>query len=337
MSTIFCGDLSHNNGPANVNKSLKKYCNFIFIDTKSKNKIKMLLLFLKKVVRCNVVIFSCNYRTNYLFFKIAKLLKKKTIYLMHGYAGYEVIINKSKNPQTSIKRENYVHQKTDLILAVSENYMNWFLSKKPELKIKTHFLTNGIDLSNYKNIKQNDNTREKIIAVCGANRSIKHNGIIAKTVTELNKSNYNCKLNIYGYIYPDGDEINEDSNVMIRGRIPQNQLFDELSNTKLFIVNSIHESFGLSVIDALVCGCNVLISKNSGIISIMDVNENDIIQDVNNKEEIKNKIIYNLENNNNMRLLKSIDFEHYSCESSAKRLEKIVECINKDVDYSSIR
>ena len=339
MKIVFCGDLSQNNGPANVNKNLYKYCDFKFIDTKQKNKVLILISFVLSLFNNKVYIFSCNYRVNYFLFKLAKFFKKKTIYYMHGYAGFEAIVNKTEKPEKSIKRENYVHNNSDLILTVSENYMKWFLEEKPEYINKTYYLTNGINIDDYKDIKNTEKSQKNSnsIAVCGANRAIKHNGIIASAVNKLCKKGYKCSLNIYGYVYPDGDAIKDNDNVIERGRIPQQELFKELKKTNLFIVNSIQESFGLSIIDALMCGCNVLISKNSGIISILDLQENDIIYDIDDMNEIQRKIIFNLEHSNNKRILDSIDFEHYSCQNSAKRLEKIAQCILNDKDYKTIK
>ena len=61
----FCGDLSQNNGPANVNKNLIKYLKCTKIDTKSKNKVILFFKVLISLFKCKIFIFSSNYRTNY--------------------------------------------------------------------------------------------------------------------------------------------------------------------------------------------------------------------------------------------------------------------------------
>ncbi len=337
---IFCGDLTQNNGPANVNKSLKKYFNYTFIDTKSKKRIYSIFCFFKYLPQSSVVIFSSNYRINNYLFRIAHLFRKKTIYLMHGYSGYETVINKTKNPNRAIKLENYILKHVSVILIVSERYKDWFLEQRPEYKHKTHFLTNGIDIEIFNNIKIKKENESKVnndIVVCGANRIIKGNDKVAQAVSLLNKENHLCNLAVYGYMYPKGVDITENESIKVYGRVSQEELYRALSKSKLFVLNSLMESFGLSVIDALMCGCNILVTKNAGITSIMTLENNDIIFDPNNIDEIKEKIKYNLKHNNNERILKSIDFEHYSWQNVAKRLEIISERLINNKDFKDVR
>ena len=69
----------------------------------------------------------------------------------------------------------------------------------------------------------------------------------------------------------------------------------------------------------------------------MNLKETDIINDIDDLNEIEFKIKYNLTHNNNKRIINSIDFNHYSCNNSAKRLEKIVDCIIYNKNYRSIK
>ena len=182
----------------------------------------------------------------------------------------------------------------------------------------------------------NNNCRS--IAVCGGNRFLKCNKIVSDAINELNKgksTKYN--LNIYGLMYANGEKILENDNVKIIGRIPQNELFEELSKTKLFVLNSMYESFGLSVIDALKCGCNILISKNAGINDVLKLEENDIINDFNDIDELKQKIKYNMTHDNNKRILDSIDFKHYNWERVAQRLIEIICCLENGESYKNIK
>ena len=59
--------------------------------------------------------------------------------------------------------------------------------------------------------------------------------------------------------------------------------------------------------EALICGCNLLISQNVGAKAIINgLEANDLINDVDNIKEISNKIMHNLFNSNNNRLINSI-------------------------------
>ena len=77
--------------------------------------------------------------------------------------------------------------------------------------------------------------------------------------------------------------------------------------SNLYIQNSEFETFGLATMEALICGCNLLISQNVGAKAIINgLEANDLINDVDNIKEISNKIMHNLFNSNNNRLINSI-------------------------------
>lgn len=335
---LFCGDLTQNNGPANVNKSLRKYSSYVFIDTKRRNKIKMIFRYIINLFSCDLVIFSCNYRVNYYLFRFAKLFGKKTLYLMHGYSKFEATENNIANIDKIIKREEIVLKKTNLIITVSSAYKKELDNYIPMYSNKIHYITNGIEKSDYNfdNSIQNQNISNNRIIVCGGNRITKCNSFVSKAVNSLNQMNYECYLDIYGLLYEKNEELIESDFVKICGRVSQNELFEELRKSKLFVLNCKVESFGLSVIDALMCGCNILISERAGITSILKLEETDIIHNFNDIQELSEKIRYNLKFNNNERIKKSIDFEHYSWSSVANRLEKITNSFLDGEEYKNI-
>lgn len=236
----------------------------------------------------------------------------------------------SKN---TFKQEKVIFTKVDLILTVSELYKNLLLKEKPDLKNKIHYLNSGFDIDNYKNVIRNEEKDKSKVIVCGGNRIIKHNSIVSKAITQLNEEGFKCHLEIFGLNYDNNEVIKSNEFVKIHGCVPYDKLLKEMSSSNLFVVNSQYESFGLSVIDALMSGCNVLICKNAGINSIIKVNKSDIIDNYNDIEELKRKIKYNMLNNNNSRIVKSLDIDHYSWKNVSKRLELIADRIanNKDV------
>ena len=111
------------------------------------------------------------------------------------------------------------------------------------------------------------------------------------------------------------------------GMLPNEQFIEKLSNAHIFVLNSEVESFGLSAVEALRAGCNILISQNSGIRSILSLTEEDIIFDTHNHFEIADKVEKLISKNNCMRIMDSIDFNHYSWKNVADRLYKICEAI----------
>lgn len=78
----------------------------------------------------------------------------------------------------------------------------------------------------------------------------------------------------------------------------------------------------LSVFDALLCGCSILVTNVAGALELLNVTEHDVIYDPMNKDEIAEKIEYILQHPNNERLMKNLDFDKISYEAEVKRLEQ---------------
>ena len=334
MKIFFIGNHWANLGPANVNKYLISNLKSKVRYQKSKNKIISLVEIFLKTMTSNIVIISgMQSKVKYLFFLI-RLFRKKSIYIMHGCARYENEINKLSLSKKSLKNEEKVLKSVNLILCVSKRYMEWTKGYYPQYKHKVYYLNNGVEFLGINN-KQNE---EKIydIAVDGGNRIQKNNLIVCEAIKKINSKGSNLKLNIYGSFYENNLEIKENDFIKIKGHISKEQYLKELSNTKLFILNSTMESFGLSAVDALTCGCDVLISSNVGVTSIMQLEETDIINDPTNLCEICDKISYNLSVSNNARILRSIDLKDCSWENAANKLIKICEylylCKSLDID-----
>ena len=79
--------------------------------------------------------------------------------------------------------------------------------------------------------------------------------------------------------------------------------------------------YNLGVIEALACGCNVLMSCNVGAREVIKgLTDNEVINDVMDISEIKLKIRQVIQTSNNERLWSSIDKVSTSNEASTERL-----------------
>ena len=151
-----------------------------------------------------------------------------------------------------------------------------------------------------------------------------------------NKMEKKIELKICGRKYYKDDLFKEYKNSTYIGMLPYKEFCKELKRNDIFILNSEVESFGLSAVDALLCGCNILISINSGIRSVLKLKEEDTIYDVHNPIEIAEKIEKVLQNKNSERILSTIDFEHYSWKQVSERLYKICYALYTEDDYKNI-
>ncbi len=137
------GSYRNNAGPDNVNRNLVENSQNKFLYEKLAGKISKRLERFLYLMQSNVIIFS-GFGQYKFWIAIAKIFKKKIIYLMHGCASYETKINKLKVKKKILDYEKEFFNSVDLILPVSEQYKNWFLTHFSEYENKTHYLNSGI-------------------------------------------------------------------------------------------------------------------------------------------------------------------------------------------------
>lgn len=312
---LFVGGTYGNTGPANVNKGIVANLSDAFCIADSVNKIKKYIDAFVGVVRCKVIVVSGMSKIGVYAIKLAKLLNKKTVYIMHGCYEMECALNESAVDENSLQMEQYILRSVDLLLPVSERYSKIIQEKYPFCKGKTAYLHNGVEKMN---LEHGGVQREKgrIIAV-GGDRKLKNNITVARAMAKLGTDRV---LTVYGHLY-NPKNLPHGKNIEFKGLISQEQLYQEMMRSELFVLNSTIESFGLTVFDALQCGCSVLMSNAAGALDLLDVTEHDVIFDPMDENEIANKIDYLLENPNNTRLMSSLDFNKISYKAEVEKLE----------------
>ena len=313
---LFVGETDGNTGPSNVNKGIVANLTSSFYVADSKNRVAKYLGALINTFRCDVVIVSGMSKVGVYAIKLAKLLNKKTIYIMHGCYEIETVLNETVADANSIRMEQYLLHSVDLLLPVSERYSQLIQKRYPFCKGKTAFLHNGVERVKF-NYNQVSRERGRIIAV-GGDRKLKNNISIANAVAKLDSSK---KLVVYGYLYHP-DNLPKGNNIEFKGLVSQEQLYKEMSQSELIVLNSTLESFGLTVFDALQCGCSVLVSNAAGALELLNVTERDVIYDSINENEIAEKIDCLLQHPNNERLMENLDFDKISYKAEVERLEQ---------------
>ena len=312
---LFVGCTNGNTGPANVNKGIVANLSDAFCIADSENKVKKYTDAFLGVVRCKVVVVSGMSKVGVYAIKLAKLLNKKTVYIMHGCYEIETALNESAIDENSLQMERYILHTVDLLLPVSKRYSQIIQEKYPFCKEKTAYLHNGVEKINLECGKVQ---REKgRITAVGGDRKLKNNVTIARAMSRVNDDSI---LSVYGHLYHPYD-LPKGNNIEYVGLVPQEQLYKEMMRSELFVLNSTIESFGLTVFDALQCGCSVLVSNAAGALDLLDVKENDVIFDPMNENEIASKIDYLLANPNNARLVSSLDFDRISYQAEVEKLE----------------
>lgn len=313
---LFVGGTDGNTGPSNVNKGIVANLPDSFYVADSKNKVAKYLSAIINTFRCKVVVVSGMSKVGIYAIRLAKLLNKKTIYIMHGCYEIETALNEAIVEANSIQIEQYILHSVDLLLPVSERYSQLIQEKYPFCNGKTAYLHNGVEKIEFKHSKINQE-KGRIIAV-GGDRKLKNNISVANAVAKLDDSK---KLMVYGHLYHP-DNLPKGNNIEFKGLVSQEQLYKEMSQSELFVLNSTLESFGLTVFDALQCGCSVLVSNAAGALDLLNATEHDVIYNPMDEDEIAEKIDYVLQNPNNSRLMSDLDFEKISYKAEVERLEQ---------------
>ena len=322
MKILYCGSTKSNSGPDNVNKGMVANLTKSFTYIKSENKLLKYAEGYWKCLWCDVAVFSGGSKQNSQLIKFAKKLKKKTAFVMHGCAEYEVPLNGQIVPEEMLQQERTLLEKADLLLPVSPKFSKWIQNRYPQYAHKTQYLTNGVDVQILRDVVPMDKIPGLVVAA-GADRVIKNNKTLAETVDRMGGK---AKLDICGHIY--GDVSGEQyTYARYTGRLDHDVFMKRLSEAEVYVLNSINESFCLTVIEALACGCSVLVSNGAGVVDVLELEETDIIFDPMDREEIQRKLEYVLENPNHQRIFSKLDLDEMSYQKSVERLEKICEAL----------
>lgn len=318
MKILFWGNLKSDMGPDIVNKCLAKSLTDVFWMVNSGGKYQEFLDALCKLIISDVLVVSGLSGEGKMLIAVARAIGKKTVYIMHGCALRESEINEVRISAKSVNNERYVLENSSLILPVSKKFMYWVRNRYPQYAHKVNYLYNGIDKDILPKVGVTEKVPNSVIAA-GGNRKQKANYVVAEAVEAMAGQ---AQLEIYGGLDRSIPQ-NRYHHVKYMGRIPQDQFVERLSQSELFVLDSVFEPFSLAAVEALVCGCSVLLSEAAGVTDILELEETDIIHDPLNVEEVRRKIEYLLEHPNNERIMSKLNIDDWSYEKAVERLEMI--------------
>lgn len=329
MRIFLIGDYVSGTGPANVTRSLLEALPKETLYLKTWNKAARLAEILWKTVRADVCLFSGYSRQNIWGLRWAGILHKPTCYLMHGCVEHENAIN-----GVSDARMNQVERTTlrlaDRILAVSEQFAQWLKKNYPEYADKTGCLVNGIDWKLMREESSGSTRLKTRILSVGGGMPRKRILRVCEAVQLLNEKGYQLTLAVAGDKGADTEKINSYPFVENHGLLGSREMKELYCSSGIFIQNSCFETFGLAPLEALLCGCDIMMSKNVGALSVFScVQQEDVIADCENPQEIADKIEILLKKENHTRLLVELDKESTSWEARASELQTILSRIKE--------
>ncbi|MCR4908047.1 MAG: glycosyltransferase family 4 protein [Lachnospiraceae bacterium] len=333
MKLFIVGDYYSNTGPANVTlryieeykKQKKPYRHLV-----SKNKFLRAAELLWKLPGSSLVLFSGYSMQNIYGMRLARFFRKPCFYLMHGCVEHEDIINRVPDERMK-KGERKMLALADRILAVSEEFERWLKENYPEYREKITHLTNGVDWDVLERSAAGEAKKPLSVISVGGGMPRKRILNICRALERLREEEKyrNLILTVAGDTGADSVAINSYSFVNNVGKVSHEELIRLYGAHKLFVQNSVFESFGLAPLEALLCNTDVLISSVCGALSVFgETEEGDLIRDPENIEELAEKIRALLDGENHTRLLVEIDRRATSWEARLKDLEELCKTVS---------
>ena len=326
MKVYVVGDYRTGTGPANVTKEylLRLPENTARLIFKSKPLRALEIIF--KMPFCSVVLISGYSKQNLLTLKWAKALGKPCAYLMHGCVEHENAINECIDETMNLVERKTMEQ-SDAIYAVSNHFAGWLKTNYPEYSDKISAAVNGVDtrlLDNMDGFTGGGRDKNMIFSIGGGmpRKKIKH---ICAAIELINRKagEPKLKLVVVGDKGRDDDAINSYPFVENLGLVDSGVTRGLYREASLFVQNSCFETFGLAPMEALVNGCSVLMSKETGAIELFGgLEDGDIIDNWYDDSEIALKIEGLLRKSNAARLATSFDKESSSWEERTIELWK---------------
>lgn len=310
MKIFLAGDYYSKTGPAHATKLLLESMPQDTVYQTVRNKLLRIPEILWKTLLADVIIYSGPSRQMILGIKAAHLLHKPTFYIMHGSITHESSINHDNNKRL-LDIENFILKHIQYILAVSIPFETWLKKAYPEYQQKIYHLTNAVDWDLLKIPKSQLHRNQNQIMSIGGGMPRKNILSVCKAINQLYLHDNTCNIRflVAGGDGEDMDAIKSYPFVDYIGTVPHEHILSYMQQSALYIQNSVFETFGLAPLEALLCGCNLLLSCQTGALSIIPgMNKDEVIQDSYNIDELAQKISQQIKNSNHDRLLYSIDF-----------------------------
>lgn len=205
--------------------------------------------------------------------KIARTIRKPLVCSVH-YSDLEVLTK----PIYSIYFKNRMegaYKRAKKIACRSFVLQNKFKKIMPKLAKKTFIAASGVNEKIVTAEKTLFETRRTTRTVLACANLIKRKNI-DKLILAF-KDVDNLELKIIG----DGEDFKnlkilgeKNLNIKFLGRLPRNEVLEEMKKADIFILPSVNESFGMVYIEAMASGCLTVCTKDDGIDGIIIDGEN---------------------------------------------------------------
>ncbi|MBM6775484.1 glycosyltransferase family 4 protein [Olsenella profusa] len=337
MKVFFATTIQGNTGPANANRG--------FFESwpeddevrrvSGRSKASKAFSAIRGALWCDVVVSFGPGPLDNLISAVVAARRVPRVGFCHGYAPFENEINRMG--RTDREMGAYVDwlDGLDVVATNSDLQKRFIETRQPSLKGKIEVTLLGVNPFPSRR-RSHSKTGRIVVSVSGGTRPIKGNDVVARAVALMRERGRDAELRVYGDRYAENSHLDQlvKSCGSYREQLPKEEFLAELGETDVFVMDSRHESFGLSAVDALSAGCSLLISSNCGVKEILGVEGCDLVSDCEDAGEVAGKISYLAEHPNNERLCRSIDFDACSWAAAAARLrEACAHALKKKVEF----
>lgn len=340
MKILILGDAANNCGTSNVHKEFLKHwpqCDQIDY-VHAQDKAGFVFEGIQKGIRADVVLsplinFPCICVQDILHW-----IGKPIVCFNHGYVPYENDMNRLGHSKWWLNRYRAALRSADSVVANSVHQREFVLRFQPELSGRIHSISLGIE--RFAQRKSKSDAVHSIVAVAGGNRCVKGNDVVSRAVASLVEKGEDVEFRIYGKSYEGCASSFEGlpkgfGTECMRGQVDRETFLKDLNQSNLFVMNSRHDSFGLSLFDSLHEGCSVLVSRQCGALEALKSEDCDVVEDCEDVAEVASKMAYLLRHPNAERLYSTIDFDAYDWDRQVARLRDI--CVQvKDAKHGRV-
>ena len=328
MRILFIGSVSEGTGPGNANRAFMqnwpKEDAVYVVDGQSKGeKLRHLL---KGCFKADVVLTTAGPgKLGLLVRVIASARKKKIVAFAHGYAPYENIVNGQGLSDKAMNAQKAWLDKCDCVVANSRLQMEFLGEQQPSLMGKLEYATLGVGAFPWEG-KVHSVSSVLTVAVTGGTRPIKANEVVAKAVKLLNEAGVGARLVVYGRRYAPNAELDsliEAGYGEYAGQLGHEEYLRNLRTCDMLVMNSRHEPFGLSALDAVQAGASLLISRNCGVAEVLNLEPGDFVEDCEDPKEVAAKIVALAQAPNAERIYKGLDFDKIGWRRASLKLRNI--------------
>ncbi|OFL66858.1 hypothetical protein HMPREF2758_06865 [Facklamia sp. HMSC062C11] len=314
---LMVGDFKSNDGVANANKNFEagfeqwvKSGQISY--TYESGIINRIIEFIRLFFKVDVLCLCGISKINIIAIIFSKIFRKPIFYLMHGYPYYEQRVEQSlsKSKIVFIRIKEFLRIfLCNGIICVSDMFKEYMISQYPFFSKKFFCVYNPISIEKIYKPDNSIRLGSKIIVTTGGGRRIKNNLSLAYAIESLNnKYHLDFQLFIFGGDGPQSQELSMIPSVRLHEKVSQDTMLSFFSSAFLYVQNSEMETFGLAVIESLMSGCSILLSKNVGAIGVLhNVRASDIINNNKDVQEISKKILEIYNKGNNERMLAGLD------------------------------